>query len=45
MEETSTTPIDELLAYVTAWYQDSTANPMSDLMEGIALWKAGTGCS
>jgi hypothetical protein len=34
----------ELLAYIALWYQNSTANPMSELMSGIALWKLGTGC-
>jgi hypothetical protein len=36
--------INELLAYITAWYQDSTANTITNLIEAITLWKAGTGC-
>jgi hypothetical protein len=36
--------IDELLAYIELWKQDSTANPMRVLMEGIGYYYSGDYC-
>ena len=34
----------ELLWFVGQWHQNSTAYPIHEMMEGIALWKSGAGC-
>lgn len=36
--------IQELLAFIGLWKQDSSAYPMAELMGAIGLWKLGTGC-
>ncbi|MCK5642873.1 MAG: DNRLRE domain-containing protein, partial [Gammaproteobacteria bacterium] len=35
----------EILAFISQWHYDSTGYPMREMMEGVTLWKAGTGCS
>ena len=36
---------NELTTFISLWKQDSTTYPMRVMMQGIALWRAGTGCS
>ena len=36
---------NEILAFISLWHYDSTGYPMSEMMEGVALWKSGVGCS
>ena len=36
---------DEILAFISLWHYNSTGYPMSEMMEGVALWRAGTGCT
>ena len=36
--------MDEIPAFIDLWHYDSTTYPMREMMEGIALWKSGTGC-
>jgi hypothetical protein len=35
----------ELIAFITLWYQDSIAYPITEMMDAVGLWKSGTGCT
>jgi hypothetical protein len=36
--------LDELLAYIDKWHDDSTAYPMHTMISAISKWKAGNAC-